>query len=519
MLDLTHVAKEIRLTGFIFSDEDSNVSWVSATSLSKFPLYEPAPSKKEDHPFNAARRWIAKKEGFSSWEEFEKAQQRIAPSLNKTPSFLGMRSGSVTTPLVSPITNANDSSDDSETDTSTRSPTSNVTEEELQAMQDTAGEIDGDSDYTGSDMDGTLGDEYFAWEHPEADGRPWAFYDLRNADCVNTGLPNSTHRNTPDATEAALSAHEIVEAARTQGDSYSEMKDSARELSPIGGFLKEAVEHPAEDNDVKTSSSTPMTSQNNTDVINHAAPLPEGGTVSAHTAQAHDENGAEGSLLTPLHTSTDLPRAAAAPLPPLPPPPVQSELEEVPKILKRMRSEEKTEMDSGTLGQDHAKKAKLTINTTNHGVVRPAVPDSDAARFFLPNVPLGPAAFELSFYSKGPLCWKRENEGSSIELYYGEGNRKVATVDGLLDIVIDPTKLRGFVKEEVPASNGNYMVTLLAMDPGDSPVQVVFDRAKGSKSDIGKIQLRSFLRWLWDVVPTLPLLERGENTGEVHLAQ
>ncbi|KAI0811831.1 hypothetical protein GGR55DRAFT_90285 [Xylaria sp. FL0064] len=462
----------------MFFDEDSNVSWVSAKSLSRFPLYEPAPSKKEDHPFNAARRWIAKKEGFASWEEFEKARQKNAPGTKAKPSSLELRSGSITTPLVSPITDSNNPFDDSETDTSTQSSASNITEEELQAMQDTAGEIAGDSDYTGSDVDSTLGDEYDAWDNSEADGRPWAFYGLRNVVCTKTGNPDPTHRNTPGTT------------ALTQEDA------------------EETVENPVEGDDAKTSSSTLMTSQNVADVINQAATLPKGGNVSsAQVVEAVDENRADGSLLATLPTSTDLP---SAPQPPSPPPCVLPEREEVLRVLKRERSEEVAETNSGTPGPDHAKKAKLAMDAAEDEAVEPAVPGSPAAHSLKPIVVSGPAAFELSFYRKGSVWWRRESEEKSVGLYYQEGDRKVASAEGLLNIVIDPAELRGFAKAEIPGSNGNYMVTLLPLHPHDRPAQIVFDRAKGSKGDIGKIQLRSFLRWLWDIDP---------NLGEAALAQ
>lgn len=68
----------MKLTQVNFSDKNSEVGWVPAKSLSKFPLYQLDPPEKEDHPFNAARRWVAKKEGFSSWEEFEGAQKKNA---------------------------------------------------------------------------------------------------------------------------------------------------------------------------------------------------------------------------------------------------------------------------------------------------------------------------------------------------------------------------------------------------------------------------------------------------------
>ncbi len=420
-------------------------------------------------------------------------------------TFLDMGSDSVATPVVSPITDADDSGDDSEPEGSS---VSNVTQKELQDMRDTAGEIDGDSDYSGSAMDSTLGDEYDAWEHLEAGERPWAFYHLRNSECKKAEPPNSTRGTTPDDVKAALSVHEMIKAAGTQEDDHSAKNSIFEPFSPDEP-MKGAVENPAQDNDGKASSSASMTNLDVAHVVHQSTSLPKGAASSLRTAQTDDENCAEGSLLTILNTSTDLSSAH--------PPPVQPELEKISKGLKRVRPEEITETNIGAPRPENAKKAKLDMDTsrnqvTNSAVLEPtSTPASPVVHSFLPGVSLDSAAFELSSYRKGPISWNRESGGSSIELYYGEGARTIATVDGSLSIVIDPTTLRGFTKEEIPGSRGNSIVTLLAKDSGDAPVSVVFDRAKGSKMDIGKIQLRSFIRWLRIVVPTLPLLEGGER--------
>ncbi|KAI1429653.1 hypothetical protein F5Y12DRAFT_724807 [Xylaria sp. FL1777] len=491
----------------MFFDENSNVGWVSAKCLSKFPLYKLDPPKEEDHPFNTARRWIAKKEGFSSWEEFERAQKGSVREMGRR---------SVSTPLVSPITDSDSSGNDS--DCSTRSSISNVTKKELQDMRDTAGEIDGDDDYTNSDVDSSASEnEYDVGETLEADGRPWAFYGLRNVDCAKTGpCDNSVRKTTTTNTLVALPTHETTKKVYTQEDGYS-AKDPTLEILSPDEYLKGNVENPTHDNEDKTSSRTSTRNLDVAHVFNQATSPFEGPVSLAHTAQADDKNRAEGGLSTLVHTSTGLPSASSSP--------VTQELETISKGLKRARSKEITKMDTGVPGQENAKKAKLGMDTSGNQVVKstalePPFPSaSRVVHSFLPSVPLKLVAFELSFYRKGSLSWNRESEGSSIELYYQEGGARVATVHGLLNVVIDPKTLRGFTKEEIPGSKGNSIVTLLAKDPGDAPVKVVFDRARGSKMDIGKIQVRSFARWLRMVVPTLPQLEPGEKAENDELSK
>ncbi|RWA10100.1 hypothetical protein EKO27_g4995 [Xylaria grammica] len=372
------------------------------------------------------------------------------------------RSGSLTTPLVSPITEADECSDDSDTESSVRSSVSNVTEKELLDMQDTAGEIDGDSDYAGSGVDSTvdstLEDEYDSWEQPEGDGKPWAFYVLRNAECTKTGPVTPSRGAEPKNTEATLPSSENVRMARSS---------SVHECSQRNGFS--AIEGPVS---------------------------------VVHTAQTSGQNNAERGFSPASRVSTDRIYTSSQ---------FTTDLKEGPKGAKRARSEEKTGMNVGMPGQDNVKKAKL--GTPDNQVAIPVVgeraptPMSPAIHTLLSRASPRPAAFELSTYSKGRYSWNRESEASSIKLYYGEGDRTVSTVDELLKIAIDPTTLRGFVREEIFGSNGNSMMTLLAKDLEDAPVKVVFDRARGSKADIGKIQVRSFIRWLRSVNPAIQLLE------------
>ncbi|KAI0969634.1 hypothetical protein F4678DRAFT_166390 [Xylaria arbuscula] len=466
----------------MFFDEGGNSGWVSAKSLSKFPLYGPVPSTEYDHPFNAARRWIAKeKGGFPSWGEFEAAQKKNARET---------RSGSVTTPLVSPITDVEDDfHNDSETNGDAQSSVSDATQQELLAMQETAGEIEGDSDYSGSsDMDSTLGDEWAAWERPEAGGRPWTFYPLRNAECAKAGRD----RATLESSETPLLAHEAKRVSHTQEDGFLTKKKSIIELS----YLKGATKNTAKDKDSQTACSTSTLDLDAMHIIDQATPsLKPGAGSQVQTGQANPEVRAGNCLSLVLHSSSNLLRT--------PIPPVPSEREEVPKGLKRVRSEGTTEPNTVA-----SKKARLDLRTSSSPVATSTAqePASRAVHSFLPSVLMGPAAFELSLYHKGPISWQRESDEFSIELYYQEGGRKVATVDGSLNIVIDPTELRGYTKEEIPESRGNFKLTLLPKNTADAPVQFVFDRTRGSKREIGKTQQRSFIYWLQRIVPTLSRL-------------
>ncbi|KAI1757967.1 hypothetical protein F4782DRAFT_4896 [Xylaria castorea] len=410
----------------MFFDPDKGVSWVSANLLSKFPLFEPDPPKKRSHPFNVARRWVAKNKGFASWEEFEEAQKEKGRE---------KRERWVSTPSVSPLSEINDAENGSDTESSAKSYTSNVTEKVLQEMRDRAGEITGDSDYAGSDADSTLDDEHKEWEQVETDGRPWAWYVLRkksHTDLGKTESSISTPDNNPVNNKVEFSVREGTETARrlsihacTQDEDYSVKEGpNAKASDPP----RRTVENPAQDGDNQSSRGTPVTNLYTANAVNQATP-PLTGPILRDITKTDDHS-------EPKHS---------------PPPPV--------------------------------------------------------APVFKPKEPLGPAVFELSSYSKGSISWNRENEETSLRLYYGEGDRVVGTVDAPVNIVIDPTTLGGITREEIPESRGNVAMTLFGKDPSDASVKVVFDRPMGSKADIGKVQSRKFLRWIRSVVPTLPLLE------------
>ncbi|KAK5625932.1 hypothetical protein RRF57_001648 [Xylaria bambusicola] len=482
---------KLRKFPVMFFDNHSNVSWVAAKTLSKFPLYQ-QDQTKENHYYWAARRYIAKNEGYSSWEDFEAAQKGNTEGtlgflnrqvlITKMPP-IGVKIDAVMTPIVSPLTTVNDSNDDSETDESMQSSISNVTEKELREMQETAGEIDGDDDYFASEADSTLSN-YDQWEHPEVDGRPWAFYQLRKSD------------NAPGTTDAKLPAHGNHASVCDQGGGSS--GEDSPTLKPIFQdiYIKGAIE---KERNAKTPRST---TPSNLDIVSTASLATSFKEVAslAHTAQTHDITSKQKGPGASAHASTCLTSA--------PPHPVSSEPIRMGERPKRARSEEMTGVRTSTARPDKAKKVRVETEPPNNqertSVAQQEMSKPSSAPIVHPTLP---CVFEISSYRKGPVSWV--SGGPCLELHYQENQKRVATVDACLDIVIDPTTLRGFAKEEIPESK-DCLLTLFPNDINDDPVTVVFNRAEGSKKEIGKTQARRFILWLREVVPYLPTLKSNE---------
>lgn len=463
---------------------DSKFAWVRAEWLKEFPLDKSDPPKKENHHFDMARSWIAKREGFASWEEFTEGWKG---KLNEK------RGSSVAASTASTVPNTNDSGSESNNDSLAPSSVSNVTEKELEEMQERAGEISGDSDYSNSDVDSTFGDAQSTWG-VEADGRPWAFYGLREkarATGHKAGLPVSVHGGESAQAEAISSTEEGIHMARC----LSLQACAKLELESGDEPLKETSEEAVQDMNREAPSSTSVKN-----------------LCVAHTTEQVDSR-IEKSVSVRITRTDDDPTHA-----PILAPQLVTEPGEIAKGVKRARSEEPSEIDIGASEQGNGKKPKLdmdasdvqmTISVASEPLAMPVMPS------FKPKVPLGPAVFELSSYRRGPISWNREDERSSARLYYGEGDGTVGTVDGPVNMFIDPKTLRALAQEKIPESRGNVLVTLLGQNLSEAPTTVVFDKAKGSRMDIGKIQVRGFIRWLKSVNHAIRLLDERETAEEL----
>ncbi|TRX89045.1 hypothetical protein FHL15_010064 [Xylaria flabelliformis] len=639
---LVYPARGIELIRCYYSDPNQEVSWVSANLLSKFPLFEPNPPKKKSHPFNSARRWVAKNNGFASWEEFEEAQKGEGGGMLAArgsyvfkPTHLEKRERRVSTPSVSSISDigdakkdsnnesgsddesdsdnesGSDTESDSDAESSVRSHTSNITEKVLQELRDKAGEITGDSDYAGSDADSTLDDEHEEWEQVETDGRPWAWYGLRNksrTDPEKTESFVSTRESTPLNNETKTSVRKGMESARhlsthacTGDEDSSAKRGPDAKTSPLEAPPRRTVENLAQDGGDQTLRRTPLPNLHGVNAVNQATPpktpkahifrtpaslinelsLSSGetgelGESSERTKRGRSEERSETGSVTPRQRSTKKPKQspgipdnevvmsvdpqpAASPLLSVahllkPKGPLESErnaeitddqvamsidsdpmnspltpVEPLSKLKEPLGSKQSPgitddqiamSIDSQPVNSppplfqpkeplEPKQNLEIPGNEVVMSIDSPPVnsPLPPVAPLFKPKEPLGPAVFELSFYIKGLVSWNRENEETSLKLYYGEGERMIGTVDAPVDIVIDPTTLRGISREEIPESKGNVVMTLFSKDSDEAPMKVVFNRAMGSKVGIGKVQSRKFLQWTRSIVPALPLLE------------
>ncbi|KAI1431037.1 hypothetical protein GGR50DRAFT_123456 [Xylaria sp. CBS 124048] len=471
----------------MFFDKDQSVSWVSAKSLSKFPLFEAdAPGQKSD-PANTARTWIARKEGFASWEEFEKARKpkNTVKALEKGTAVPAL--GAL------PMKARNDVDDDSDTDGSDNdsammdispsSPASNGTDMELQALQEKGGDTSADGDYTvsdtGSSQENEL-DEELGQELGRPKNRPWAFYSLRN---TNTGQNGSSKpkNDTASSKSGGTEAQGFSASARNQ-EHNSGRKDGINEASSRGYSSKGAGDKMPKDQSGSAFSSDSI-------AVKQA-------TVGTKQAAAS------------MHTANDLPTRPLLSVAETKP------IHETGTGVKRVRPEVETGMDAALSSQVLMKKPKLGKDASSNEQV--AVPaevksgsalESSAPISFHPKTPLEPTGFELSSYEKGSIFWFSGGETPCAKLYYGERGTTVGTVNSPVDIVIDPMTLEGFQREEIPGSKGNSVMTLLGRTPGSESVRLVFDRSRGSKTEIGKIQVRSFIRWLRGVNPNIRLVE------------
>ncbi|KAI0864111.1 hypothetical protein F4860DRAFT_511481 [Xylaria cubensis] len=579
----------------MFFDPNQEVSWVSANLLSKFPLFEPNPPKKKSHPFNSARHWVAKTNGFASWEEFEEAQKgeggekrerRVStPSVSSISDMgdakrdLNDESGS-DNESSSDNESGSDTENDSGTGNSVRSYASNITEKVLQEMRDKAGEISGDSDYAGSDADSSLDDEHGEWEQFETDGRPWAWYGLRKKSRTDPEITESsvsTRETTPLNNKAKASVWKGMESARhlsihacTGDKDPSAKRGPDAKTSPLEAPPRRTVENLAQDGDDHPLRRTPLPNLHGVDAVNQATPpktpkayifrtpaslinqlsLSSGetgelGESSERTKRGRSEERSETGSVTPRGRTAKKPKQspgipnnevamsidlqpAASPLPPAAPllkpkeplaPEQNAEITDdqmamsidsdsmnspLPPVepFSKLKEPLGSKQSPGITDDETAMSIDMSIDSQPVNSPLPPV-----APLFKPKEPLGPAVFELSFYIKGLVSWNRENEATSLKLYYGEGERMIGTVDAPVDIVIDPTTLRGISREEIPESKGNVAMTLLSKDPDEAPTKVVFNRAIGSKVGIGKVQSRKFLQWIRSIVPALPLLE------------
>ncbi|KAI1098366.1 hypothetical protein F4804DRAFT_338281 [Jackrogersella minutella] len=231
----------------MFFDEGQTVGWLPARDLTPFPLYQHKAPVEPDHPFNAARRWIAEREGFDSWGHREKARidaliahpptpSPLTPTEEPTNIFYRTEEYS----RISAATKSNLVVDSEDIDNSSSrsdavSMGAAIKEKSIEERGEEGGDITGDEDYLTSDseIDDTLDCEMEDWnrasspsgEPSNTSNRPWAFYCLRSTDNVKESeLPVEaaleTQMSRPTASMAAGmgSAHSLaIQACHSSG--------------------------------------------------------------------------------------------------------------------------------------------------------------------------------------------------------------------------------------------------------------------------------------------------------------
>ncbi|KAI1453336.1 hypothetical protein F4805DRAFT_470139 [Annulohypoxylon moriforme] len=495
----------------MFFDESQTVGWFPARDLMKFPLNQRKVSAQSDHPFNAARRWIAEREGYKTWEDREKARTGV-----DTPSASPLTPAeSANTASHTDFTEDSHDSNDSDPESEGTSVHSASTEKMMRELREKGGEITGDEDYAASDpdpvsdVDDSLDCEIDDWirsppstaKPDTAKGRPWAFYSLRSTE----------NRDEPKPQDHAAGNHLTPRQAIYNSSTVPENQGSINQTlgNELLGTTSKSIEN------------TPVQLQ----ICERRSPRPTPNIVTqvSETSSFTDSTG--GGLVPNDNCSSSAPYGTKL-----------AAQEEVPstraesQVVGNMESlvmEERATIQTGETVQrnlEEASHAKEFEKGVLHKVVmgsssiQPLANVENAA----PGMELvggvavpepqsadadADADFELSFYRSGNVSWERSKEQEEcVRLFYSVDRRTVSTRQGPVAIMINPMEMLGFSREKdiIPGSRGN--TGFLLKHKNGSLSRLVFDRNRGSRLGNGMLQVRGFIKWLRLVKPDIPLL-------------
>ncbi|KAI1764493.1 hypothetical protein GGR53DRAFT_466338 [Hypoxylon sp. FL1150] len=471
----------------MFFDVEQTVAWFPAANLSKFPLYKRKAPPRRDHPFNAARRWIAEREGFDTWEDREKSR------LNALATRPRSMSAEYPPKDVNPL-GCSDDSDESCSGSDAESTGSTETEKMLKKLQERGGEISDDDDYSESasdfngncidhqEMDDSLDFEKEDWNRDgsheqyadSTNSRPWAFYQLRRTD------GNCEMGHTVDSHEARQAQEPRDEQKKSS--MTSESTDPQR--------------HEKSTRDANSQSDTPDMLRGNGDPRvspsrNREEEMPSTYDVVPKLSSYNKAYNKETA-----HSPEDGPNSV----------PVSPDGQ---VISDHLLGTDEQALVEQTLGEENTRTRGPTtpcIEPTA-STPKPAAPCTEAmasgvtyttSAVIANDIADAKSDYELSLFSNGVTSWKRPHENDDcIKLFCSADRKKMATKGGHITIIVDPREMIGFSREPLPGSNGNSILTLRYKC--GSTWRVVFDRNKQSKLEIGKIQTRGFIRWLRSV--------------------
>ncbi|KAI1469013.1 uncharacterized protein F4812DRAFT_425456 [Daldinia caldariorum] len=535
----------------MFFDEFQTVAWISARYLTRFPLYDCTPPSKPDHPFNAARRWIAEREGFSTWEQREKA--RLYPLMSRPPSI------SPITPIGNEFTNAiiqpgghgnRESHPTSTTADSTvdkddlesigsnsemMSISTADTEMIVEEWREKGGEIPGDDDYSGSGSDTENNVEHTIdeWDRllsdaPEPNGssdRPWAFYGLRS-------IENNEEKNTADRPrEPGESQSSIPVAAGVKSARGPARQTSSCTVNPPEFSESRSLETPEASHEIQLP-----VHLDNTPLGYRAASAPQPETGSSTLPEL---NGDKGIRSLSREISSEVTWKAGDKVQCDPHGNIKASVRTREAVIDskhdntrwaneiKMAGEGCVESEQTTIEESihvaHQKEdenkarehreTQLPSTETANSSINPAITTTapTATRsvrnpFADTTTPPGSPEFELSQCSNGETSWKRSNEEEDcVKLYHDRDRNIFATWRGPVDVTIELMEVTSFSRESIPVSEGNSI--LMLNTKGGSSWKLIFDQSKGSDLLAGKIQSRRFIRQLRSANPDIVCLD------------
>lgn len=391
-----------------------------------------------------------------------------------------------------------DGADDSDSGSGAKSSASTDTEKMMNEWREKGGEITDDDDYSASgsdifgkgsddkDIDDNLDCEVEDWNRVNGTAdRPWTFYPLRKTkDAVVDSVDGS---DLPESAAAGMeSARKLAEQVFSPGD-YSHMTGTADARKAHDEPTSGAAESQKQKNDMIEGTRDAAESEK---LENRSDPQANHNPLSQRLERALDmsrrtSNHATGTISEDISPRKD-------------PEPGVQELASTPTPL---------------LTRNTAASEPATLPTNGTATsASAALPTRDATTSAPTTLPTGSASvsnadFEFSLHhASGSIAWERSDEGEScMQLYRGADGKTMATRGGPLDVRVDPMDMLGFSREPITGSGCNSALALKHRDGSTS--KFVFDRSKGSKLDSGKVQARSFIRWLRSVNPDIQCLE------------
>ncbi|KAI1088425.1 hypothetical protein F5B19DRAFT_427836 [Rostrohypoxylon terebratum] len=550
---------KVRLRRFpvMFFDESQTVGWLPAQDLMKFPLNKRNAPAEPDHPFNAARRWVAEREGFKTWEEREKARIDANP------------------PSVSPITPAGSTNEASHANladgigpddwVSETSANSTATEKMMQDLRENGGEKTDDEDYVashpGSDIDESLECEIDDWnrsapsttKHDSTTNRPWAFHGLRSTENINGPKPSvgsicQVQGNGPAGSSTAGISSErqlTIQECSSAADSRDPYITHISALAQSPERSRPMTQDPDQSDKRKPSDHTQIRNDNlaqsiaetldfRNDMIAHLGQVDENLSLkSTHDVVIEvpstspctnltgnrlirDDNRTEGDVLIDNTSASD-----------------HTVSRDANPVVNVMVSH----LHGGSHGAENSEpldvegQATCHTNETVHdnqdstsgamGNRECVLPKGDSigdsissstqplanvrnAASGTPGLPSADVDFELSFYTNGDVSWEKANEEDGcLQLFHSADKKRVSTRQGPIAISIDPVEIVSFSRERDTLMGSKESTVFVLRHKDGSSSRLVFDRSRGSKLGNGKLQTRSFIKWLRVVKPDI----------------